>query len=310
MDFFRNRTFFFPVFIPSLSVCLLILIIFLLRVLQHSLLDRLLILVKKNYQRGDLSCRLTLLFIVDTIKTRLQTRHDYTPISDVPPKEPSKLESIVSLYRGIGITLLFSVPALTLYLTTYEWAKTWLDLTPLLTHALAGVLAELAAGLFFTPMEVIKSQLQMDPIHTTTTLSLAKSIARQEGPLGFYKGYWITIAVFLPHTVTYFVVYEQLKSCWSTEQQTFWVFLMCSAIASALGITLSTPLDIVKTRWQVSARDVSYRGGPWMIIQHMWHEEGQWRAFTKGMLVRIAWGIPVTTINMAVFEQLIKLHNS
>lgn len=237
----------------------------------------------------------------------------YSIIADTPTpvdKKKLTLQSFLSLYRGLGITLLFSVPALTLYLTTYEWVKSWLDLVPLLTHAVAGCCAELAAGLFFTPMEVIKSQLQIDHLQTSTTWSLAKSIARQEGLAGFYRGYWITIAVFLPHTVIYFVIYEQLKAMWTVEEQTFFVFLGCSAVASALGIMASTPLDIVKTRWQVSARETAYQGGPLKIAQQMWIHEGKWKAFTKGMLVRIAWGIPVTTINMAVFEQLIKLHNS
>lgn len=225
-----------------------------------------------------------------------------------PKPAHSKVQLFLSLYRGLGITLLFSVPALTLYLTTYEWVKTWLLLQPLLTHAIAGSFAELTAGLFFTPMEVIKSQLQIDRLETNTTWSLVCSIGRQEGWVGFYRGYWITIAVFLPHTVTYFVVYEQLKGLWLIEQQTFVVFLTCAAIASALGIIVSTPLDIVKTRWQVSAQDIAFQGGPVKIAKQMWRDEGKWRAFTQGMMVRIAWGIPVTTINMAVFEQLIKIH--
>lgn len=249
---------------------------------------------------------------MDTIKTRLQTHHHkYTPILDQQQQHEQKPVTIKSLYRGIGITLLFSVPALTLYLTTYEWIKSWLifSTTPLLTDALAGCCAELTAGLFFTPMEVIKSQLQIDPFQVNTTYSLAKNIYTREGPLGFYRGYWITIAVFLPHTVVYFVVYEQLKALWPVEEQTFLVFLICAAIAAALGIAVSTPLDIIKTRWQVSSQQVAYQGGPIKIAQELWQKEGQWRAFTQGMAVRIAWGIPVTTINMAVFEQLIKLHN-
>lgn len=249
--------------------------------------------------------------LVDTIKTRLQTKHNqYSPILQDDHKPPSGFfQTLYSLYRGIGITLLFSVPALTLYLTTYEWTKTWLLLTPLLTHAIAGCFAELAAGIFFTPMEVIKSQLQIDRLETNTTWSLAAFIAKNEGFAGFYRGYWITIAVFLPHTVIYFVTYEQLKLLWTEQDQTFLVYFICSAIASALGIIASTPLDIIKTRWQVSTQDVSFQAGPIMIAKQMWTHEGKWRAFTQGMIVRIAWGIPTTTINMAVFEQLIKMHN-
>lgn len=248
---------------------------------------------------------------MDTIKTRLQTKSEYTLINDDNPHKQHD-----HLYRGIGITLLFSVPALSLYLTCYEYVKTtldtwdiaWLAHDALLNHAISGCFAELSAGLFFTPMEVVKSQLQI--IRHTTTLALAKRIADNEGVKGFYKGYWITIAVFLPHTVTYFVVYEQLKSFWDIKDQTFMVYLFCSAVASTLGIIVSTPLDIIKTRWQVSAEEHAYKDGPVRIAQHMWLNEGGFKAFTQGMLVRIAWGIPVTTINMTVFEMLLKLHSN
>lgn len=261
---------------------------------------------------------------MDTIKTRLQTKTEqrqYTIIEEegVHKEYVNYFHQLRLLYRGIGITLLFSVPALSLYLSCYEYVKSsldtwkiaWLAHDALLNHAISGCFAELSAGLFFTPMEVIKSQLQiMNTQQYITTISLAQRIARNEGLAGFYRGYWITIAVFLPHTVTYFIIYERLKSYWLPEDQTFMVYLFCSAVASAFGIIVSTPLDIIKTRWQVSAEESTYKVGPLKIAQNMWQHEGGFKAFTQSMLIRIAWGMPVTTINMTVFEMLIKLHNS
>ncbi|KAI8643466.1 mitochondrial carrier domain-containing protein, partial [Parasitella parasitica] len=255
---------------------------------------------------------------LDTIKTRIQTQSEERQCTlpiDSDQQKPTVpwFKYIQSLYKGICITLLFSVPALTVYLCCYELAKDFLATSSsvgclqrnaLLNHAISGCFAEISAGIFFTPMEVIKSRLQIltDADRGTTTISLIKDVAREEGFSGFYRGYWITVAVFLPHTVTYFVVYEQLKGLWTVEEQTFLVYLLCSGIASTLGIIVSTPLDIIKTRWQVSAQEHAYRGGPIKIAQLMWQNEGKFRAFTKGLLVRIAWGIPVTTINMTVFE--------
>ncbi|RCH97654.1 hypothetical protein CU098_005501 [Rhizopus stolonifer] len=156
-------------------------------------------------------------------------------------------------------------------------------------------------------MEVTKSQLQ---IMDYTTIGLVKTIAQHDGMAGFYRGYWMSIAVFLPHSIAYFIVYEQLKSYWEVRDQTFMVYLFCSAVASTIGIIISTPLDIIKTRWQVSSQEQAYREGPIKIARDMWRYEEGPKAFTRGMLVRIAWGIPVTTINMTVFESLLKVHNS
>ncbi|KAI8390368.1 mitochondrial carrier domain-containing protein [Blakeslea trispora] len=244
---------------------------------------------------------------LDTIKTRLQTKSTHYDLLIDPTSQIDK--RAMSLYRGMGITLLFSVPALTVYLVCYEWSKVYLDTLGLskevlLNHAISGSFAELAAGIFFTPMEVIKSQLQINP---QSTWQLVQQM-RHEGLASFYRGYWMSIAVFLPHSVTYFVVYEYLKH--QSSDQTILVYLFCSAVASALGIIVSTPLDIVKTRWQVSRQEQAYRGGPVQIAYRMWCYEGGIRAFTRGTLVRIAWGIPLTTINMTVFEALLKLHQA
>ena len=83
-------------------------------------------------------------------------------------------------------------------------------------------------------------------------------------------------------------------------------YLLCSGVASTMGIMISTPLDIVKTRWQISAAEqgAAFRLGPVDIIKRMWQHEGRWRAFTRGLLARIAWGIPTTAISMTVFEAL------
>ncbi|KAG1441073.1 hypothetical protein G6F56_011643 [Rhizopus delemar] len=210
------------------------------------------------------------------------------------------------------VARLITYPSLTTYLTTYTTTKIFLDSlalpllsqNDLLNHAIAGLLAEAAAGLFFTPMEVVKSQLQIE--HHHTTLSLSQHIAKHEGLAGFYRGYWITLAVFVPHSIAYFVIYEYLKSFWLDP--TFPVYTLCAAIASTVGILVSTPLDIIKTRWQVSSQEESYRGGPIKIALHMWKHEGRYLAFTRGLMARIAWGIPLTTINMAVFEWLLKFH--
>ncbi|KAI9273749.1 mitochondrial carrier domain-containing protein [Sporodiniella umbellata] len=220
-------------------------------------------------------------------------------------------ERFFSLYRGLSVTLLFSVPALTVYLTVYATIKSklnylglfWLGQEYVVNHAISGLLAEAAAGVFFTPMEVIKSQLQI--CNHFTTLSLIQHMAQQDGLKGFYRGYWITLGVFVPHSVAYFVVYEYLKSFYT--EPTLIVYVICAATASAIGIMVSTPLDIVKTRWQVSSQEQCYREGPLKIAIHMWQHEGKYLAFTQGLAARIAWGIPLTTINMVVFEFLLIL---
>ncbi|ORX56328.1 mitochondrial carrier [Hesseltinella vesiculosa] len=281
---------------------------------------------------------------IDTIKTRLQTNHEHRPSSSTKLqwfkhtalgisslKQTSITTMTRQLYRGLPVTLLFSVPALSVYLSCYESSKAALAghhiarNDHVLNHAMSGAAAEIVAGMIFTPMEVLKNQLQTSmsaaPLTLATknsTLTLVRSIYHQDGIRGFFRGYWMGLAVFLPHTVVYFVTYEQLKK-WMTPadrntqsthsygSQLPWTrYVACSSIASLVSSGLSAPLDVIKTRWQVSSSEQgkSFRVGPVAIAKHMWKYEGRWRGFTKGLLARLIWAMPTTAISMTVFESL------
>ncbi|KAI8980502.1 mitochondrial carrier domain-containing protein [Pilobolus umbonatus] len=271
---------------------------------------------------SGLVARLTT-YPLDTIKTRKQTKTE-NGIIDIEYHEIDhryrryRLEWFISLYHGVTISLLFSVPALTVYLSCYEYMKHCLNRTDLelfgkrsvLNQVISGTVAEIAAGLLFTPMEVIKSQLQLEKNQHISEWVLIQKIAAEDSILGFYRGYWLSLMVFLPHSVTYFVIYEQLKSYWTLEEQTMLVYLFCASIASIAAIVISTPLDIIKTRWQVSSEKIVYQIGPLQIAKQMYLYEGGLYAFTKGLFFRVAWGIPHITINMTLFDLLIKMHKN
>ncbi|KAG0736970.1 hypothetical protein G6F57_009373 [Rhizopus arrhizus] len=240
---------------------------------------------------------------MDTIKTRLQiintTAHRTSILKTIFP--------LSTLYRGLPVALTFSVPALSVYLSCYEWTKHTLSTrynisrNSVTSHLFSGCAAEVAANTFFTPMEVMKNRLQTQ--HKGNTLWLAKSIFKTEGIRGFFKGYWMALAVFVPHSMAYFVIYEKMKQWMGSNSSS--TYFICSSVAGITGITLSTPLDIIKTRWQVSAADQGrvFRQGPLAIAKDMFMREGH-LAFTRGLWARIIWGIPATTISMTVFEVL------
>ncbi|CAO3662928.1 unnamed protein product [Rhizopus stolonifer] len=239
---------------------------------------------------------------MDTIKTRLQiintTHHDLSIPKIVFP--------LSTLYRGLPITLAFSVPALSVYLSCYESTKQALaqhnlSRDSILSHLFSGCAAEVAAGALFTPMEVMKSRLQTQA--KGGTIQLAQLIMKTEGIRGFFRGYWMGLAVFVPHSMTYFVVYEKMKEYMGSNHPK--TYMVSSTVAGITSIALSTPLDIIKTRWQISAAEhgKSFRKGPLAIAKDMIRYEGH-LAFTRGLLARVMWGIPTTTISMTIFEVL------
>ncbi|KAI8089860.1 mitochondrial carrier domain-containing protein [Halteromyces radiatus] len=280
---------------------------------------------------------------IDTIKTRIQTSTQTTTIKNI-----LFTSSFLSLYDGLTVTLWFVVPALSIYLSTYQTTKQYLSISlgwninSPWTHLVSGCMAEVLAGIFFTPMEVIKSRLQVqrskpyyqtlvydtnetnDPINDNYnqlpysetmndnydkgTLSLMQTIYVQDGWQGFYKGYGITLVVFVPQTMIYFMVYEQLKLHLVSGLSTY---LFCSVMASTISVAFCNPLDVIKTRWQV---DHQYNHQQSFIeigaiILQMYRTEG-YGAFMKGTLARVIWGVPMTTISMCIFEVLKDWHSS
>jgi len=152
---------------------------------------------------------------LDTVKTRVQVAN--TPQHLFPTF--LHLLRTGGLYRGLPIALTLSVPGLSVYLTTYDVAKNALSKQfpehmqdSVANHMLSAGVAEVFSGLFWTPMEVLKQKQQIETGSRmsltsgsaqlqqsvrTKTLDLAKMIYRQEGLAGFYRGYFITLGVFV-----------------------------------------------------------------------------------------------------------------
>ncbi|TPX55465.1 hypothetical protein PhCBS80983_g05312 [Powellomyces hirtus] len=287
---------------------------------------------------------------LDTLKTRIQfasTSTNPTALGHIRATIRSTLknEPITALYRGLPVALLFSVPALSVYLGAYDYSKTKLGKWGKLgeedamgVHAIASCCAEVLSGALWTPMEVLKNKLQVQTKATNPTIgslhtwALCKSIYRNEGLRGFYKGYFLALGVFVPYTMVYFMSYEQLKmraaaillpksaSSLTTSSTTsplpissqpaslppqlpFIAYVICSGLSGALAGGVSNGLDIVKTRVQAAAAGGTQQSAT-TIVRHMWTHEGKWRAFGRGLGARILWIMPTVTLSMSVYEML------
>ncbi|KAG0348506.1 hypothetical protein BG004_005026 [Podila humilis] len=302
---------------------------------------------------------------LDTLKTCVQ-------VANPPQRLLPTFTSLVrngGLYSGLPIALTLSVPGLSVYLTTYDTTKQALShhypvhfgRDSVANHMASAGIAEICSGLFWTPMEVLKQKQQAENLSKqrvvdprlqqqqklqntvqpatatrlrTKTMDLARKIYRQEGLLGFYRGYFITLGVFIPYSMLYFASYEQLKSmAWKRRHQqqpqqqrregnvkplqhnnnnnndepplSFMTIVGCAAVACGFAAGVSNIVDVVKTRWQTSilAKDNSELSSTRKIAQAMF-KQGGLASFTRGMGARILWMVPSVTISMSTFEWL------
>jgi hypothetical protein len=154
-------------------------------------------------------------------------------------------------------------------------------------------------------MEVLKNRLQNQSPFANTT-QLIHQIYQKDGIRGFFKGYFLGLIVFLPYSVTFFVVYEKLKlhmhNYYAENQKEIPLvgYLSCSALAGATGALISNVTDIIKTRVQVSGQKAP------VIIRRLFQENGI-HAFTKGLGARLLYITPSVAISMAAYETFKRL---
>lgn len=130
-----------------------------------------------------------------------------------------------------------------------------------MAHFGAGVVAEVCGALIWTPMDVIKQRQQTHTRSTTTAYATVpaamRTIFREHGFRGFFTGIGAALATYAPFVGIYFVLYEQWKRTSSRlmdrtdAQLPFAVHLTGGAVAGGVSAYVTTPLDVVKTRFQV-----------------------------------------------------------
>ncbi|KAJ3119827.1 hypothetical protein HK098_005105 [Nowakowskiella sp. JEL0407] len=213
---------------------------------------------------------------LETVKIRIQSG----TLANVNPLAALYLiitnEGWRSLFSGITIALTFSIPALTTYITSYDYLKPFiahlfgLSVTNAIVHLISGALSETISAVFWTPMEVIKARLQTSN-SSVSTASMIRSIYNAEGIAGFYRGYFLGIAVYVPHSIVFFIVFEQLKMLFSKtlfdpsqpleidQSLPVWAVLVSSMIAAACAGAVSNFVDVIKTKWQIAGKVLTER---------------------------------------------------
>ncbi|KAF4624898.1 hypothetical protein G7Y89_g13271 [Cudoniella acicularis] len=247
---------------------------------------------------------------LDTIAVQYQTS-TRRPLLSIPLK---------AYYRGIGVTLLTVTPATALYLTTREAAHT--ALLPhlgdsALNDATSGILAELAGSVLFTPMEVLKARLQISRSgQEGKLLYQLRKIAGEEGFRGFYRGYVMGIASYIPYNVLWWTTYGNIRR--SMPDRSPGVQIACGAgVAAMCSAAFIHPLELVKTRYQVATSDTvaaaaagalatsrnTDKEGLWQIVRNVMKENGS-KGFYAGFFPTLMRSVPSSIIMMSVFEHL------
>ncbi|KAG2233285.1 hypothetical protein INT48_001597 [Thamnidium elegans] len=228
----------------------------------------------------------SVLFPLDTIKTRLQTKAGIMGSG-----------GFRGVYSGLLSTFIGSAPNASIFFVTYEAVKRMLGASnnglihsPFI-YMTAASCGEIFACTVRVPTEVIKQRMQIRQFNTT--FSAVSSVLRTEGLLGFYRGFLSTVAREIPFTCSVVEPYEAA---------------LIGSLAGGIGAAITTPLDVCKTRIMLSSKtdpgDKVYTG----IVSTMRRiiaEEGA-KKLLAGIGPRVMWISIGGSIFLGVYEKSVK----
>jgi len=234
-----------------------------------------------------------ILYPLDSAKTRVQSRHGFWGSG-----------GIRGIYRGIPVAICGSVPASAMFFTTYETVKTVGHIDDsaapspryVATIMLASVLGELAAASIRVPVDVVKQRLQTGQ-KGSSPLRLQRSVLA--------ASFQATAMRDVAQSSFQFPLYECLKlgaSKWMSldlNKLPTTTSAFCGSIAGMASAVVTTPFDLVKTRLNLRASEVTALAGrtagfraSWSLMaseaREIYSTQGA-RGFFKGAGLRGAW---------------------
>ncbi|XP_077996849.1 solute carrier family 25 member 44-like [Glandiceps talaboti] len=251
------------------------------------------------------------------VKTRLQVqKHDtyYKGTWDAL-KKIVRYEGVRGLYRGFVVNV-FTIFSGQCYITTYELTRKKLSHMNNTTRSfIAGGCASLVAQSITVPCDVVSQLLMMqgqtqgeaklnlsDGSGIKRTTGIIRTIWVQEGAIGFYRGYLASLMTYIPNSALWWPFYHFYWQQLASIAPAGVPFIVLQAIAGpAAGIsaaTLTNPMDIIRTRLQVS-------GGKSIIdtAVNLIRQEG-FKGLTKGMTARYLSSAPASLIIIVSYETL------
>ena len=279
---------------------------------------------------------------VNVVKVRLQQQKyidSQVPVH-VSPKISNQLSAVGifqsilkenkgarGLWAGTSAGMIMSVPNTVIYMTSYERIKVILgsifrstDTAKHVIPAFAGALARLVSVSVTSPLELIRTiqtaaRPDISATNSSSFLRIGRDIVRQEGIVGFYRGWLPTVLRDCPYSAIYWVSFELLKSsiyskassC-NLDDGTDLTCLECpimmtnstatfvsGSISGFIAAVCTHPFDVMKTQQQLSSSTSS-------SSFHGMLQKGGIRSLYTGLSMRLSTVIPGGAIMVTVYE--------
>ncbi|CAM6092353.1 unnamed protein product [Calypogeia fissa] len=249
----------------------------------------------------------TLVYPLDTIKTRMQAQSDeegeeanYKDELDCLRQVVTK-EGIGSLYSGLVPQLIGIAPEKAMKLTVNEILMEMLEcqmpgVGPWALELIAGGGGGFSQVVFTNPMEIVKVRLQTQAKDAKQKNSW--DVIKELGVRGLYNGSAMTLARDIPSSAIFFAMYTLIRQVYPDQS------FVAGFVAAIPATVLVTPFDVVKTRLQMerAAGEVPYENGYACFVTIL-QKEGAGALF-KGSFARVLKTSPQFGITLMLYNLL------
>lgn len=259
----------------------------------------------------------------DVVKARLQAQVDtrvgigqasttpalrFTSTTDAFIKI-AKFEGIRGLWRGLNATFVMTVPRTALYFCLYERLKDKIDeyeLCPVYAEpAISGLLSRTITAIALSPLEYVRTYLQSHSAKEKMNegmISTYRTLIRNGGVLSLWGGLVPTLIRDLPFSVVYWSGYELCKEVMRPRLgDSFSMHFIAGAAAGMAAASVTTPIDVIKTRRQMYLETEKVAKRTIEIYRQIVCEEG-WRSLFKGLVPRVAKVAPACALMISSYE--------
>lgn len=275
----------------------------------------------------------TIMFPVDSIKTRMQTLKIKASEGIISSfSKISATEGSLALWNGVSSVILGAGPAHAIYYLVFESTKTALC-TRLLKHnhhadgenmaninninnitnfivtnekhpliaSVSGVAATITSDALMTPFDVIKQRMQNNNDKLLRSIYKTSSfIYRTEGLKSFFVSYPTTLILSIPFAALNFGIYEFSSDKFNPEQHyNPMIHCVSGGISGAFAAAITTPLDCIKTVLQTKSIP---NANSLLTAAHGLYQQGGVNSFFRGLKPRVVFNVPATAISWTAYE--------
>ncbi|KAJ3257988.1 hypothetical protein HK103_004122 [Boothiomyces macroporosus] len=216
----------------------------------------------------------------------------------------AQTEGILKLWRGLGPSLLFSIPSIILYYVGYEELRNMFNSNNVAyAPLLSGAIARTFAVTITSPIELIRTKTQAGTKSATNVFIDVIKQSKTEGSRVFFRGLGPTLLRDAPFSGIYWMSLETIKDNIGdrypnkTYLQELSFSFINGSISGIIAAFFTHPFDVVKTYQQVSAGSSRMTG----ILQNVYATNGLGGFFT-GLTPRLARVSPACGIMISAYE--------